>query len=223
MAELYLVRHGQASFGANNYDQLSPLGMQQSLWLGQYFSERHIQFDKVIIGTQVRHRQTADQICAGMGFTPDYDQHAGLNEYDFYALFKALDDDHGDIKQLASGDKRSFYKGLKQVLQLWARDELKNNVPETWEEFNQRVNQAREFIQQCQAQRVLVVSSGGPIGMLSRQVLGAPAETAIELNLQIKNSSFSHYYFNEASVKLASFNNIPHLDQVGRLDTISYG
>ena len=34
MGTLYLVRHGQASFGADDYDQLSPLGHQQALRLG---------------------------------------------------------------------------------------------------------------------------------------------------------------------------------------------
>jgi broad specificity phosphatase PhoE len=79
------------------------------------------------------------------------------------------------------------------------------------------------FIQHSGAQRILVVSSGGPIGMMGRQVLAAPASIAIELNLQVKNTSFSHYYFNQQSVQLASFNNIPHLDLPGRLDSISYG
>ena len=55
MAELFLVRHGQASFGADDYDQLSGLGEQQSFWLGQYFAERHIEFDKIIIGASIRY------------------------------------------------------------------------------------------------------------------------------------------------------------------------
>ena len=38
MAELYLVRHGQASFGAADYDRLSERGEQQSVWLGEYFA-----------------------------------------------------------------------------------------------------------------------------------------------------------------------------------------
>ncbi|MET3108000.1 broad specificity phosphatase PhoE [Oxalobacteraceae bacterium GrIS 2.11] len=223
MAEFYLVRHGQASFGTDDYDRLSPLGQQQSLWLGQYFAERGISFDRVITGTQLRHRQTAEQICAGLGTSPVFQEHAGLNEYDFQALYQALGEEHAAIRQLASGDKRDFYKGLKQVLQLWSLDQLPGNVPESWEEFSIRVNEACQFIQRSGAQRILVVSSGGPIGMLSRQVLGAPASTAIELNLQIRNSSFSQYFFNDESVKLASFNNIPHLDQQGRLDAISYG
>lgn len=223
MAEFYLVRHGQASFGTDDYDRLSTLGEQQSLWLGHYFAERDIQFDRVIVGTQLRHRQTAEGICRGNGQSPVFSVHPGLDEYDFYALYNALGEEHAELRRLASGDKRDFYKGLKQVLQLWANGQLTGTLPENWEAFTQRVDDARRFIQQCGAQRVLVVSSGGPIGMMGCQVLQAPANSAIELNLQVKNSSFSHYYFNERSVKLGSFNNIPHLDQAGRLDAISYG
>ena len=58
MGTLYLVRHGQASFGADNYDQLSPLGWQQSRRLGQYFKERGYQFEAVITGTLQRHDET---------------------------------------------------------------------------------------------------------------------------------------------------------------------
>lgn len=223
MAEFYLVRHGQASFGTDDYDRLSTLGEQQSLWLGQYFAERDMQFDRVIVGTQLRHRQTADGICRGIGQSLVFSEHPGLNEYDFYALYNALGEEHADLKRLASGDKHDFYKGLKQVLQLWANDQLTGTLPESWGAFAQRVDDARRFIQQSGAQRVLVVSSGGPAGMMGSQVLEAPAHTAIELNLQVRNTSFSHYYFNQRSLRLASFNNIPHLDQPDRLGAISYG
>lgn len=223
MAEFYLVRHGQASFGTDDYDRLSALGQQQALWLGQYFAERKIQFDRIIIGTQLRHRQSAEAICRGNGQNPDCSEFAGLNEYDFYALFKALGAQHAHLKDMTSGPKRDFYKGLKQVLQLWMDGRLTGELPESWAAFARRVSDARQFIQHCGAQRVLVVSSGGPIGMLTRQVLEAPEQMAIELNLQIKNTSFSHYYFNQQAIKLASFNNIPHLDQPGRLEAITYG
>ena len=58
MAQFYLVRHGQASFGSDNYDQLSPLGHQQARWLGEYFAERDMQFDGLITGDLVRHQET---------------------------------------------------------------------------------------------------------------------------------------------------------------------
>ena len=106
MAELYLVRHGQASFGTDDYDRLSTLGEQQSVWLGEYLSERKIDFDHVIIGTQLRHRQTAEGICLGMGRAPAFALHAGLNEYDFYALYNALIKERPELKQSASGNKQ---------------------------------------------------------------------------------------------------------------------
>lgn len=228
MAQFYMVRHGQASFGTDDYDRLSTLGEQQALWLGQYFLERDIHFDRVILGTQLRHRQTAEGICRGSGQDIAFDEHSGLNEYDFDALFAAVGAEHVQLKQLVSGykrgkcDKRAFFQGLKQVLQLWMEGQL-TAAPESWSAFGARVAAARSFIQGCGAQRILVVSSGGPIGMMGRQVLAAPASIAIELNLQVRNTSFSHYYFNQQSVQLASFNNIPHLDVPGRLDSISYG
>ncbi|NYT64401.1 histidine phosphatase family protein [Alcaligenaceae bacterium] len=222
MAEFYLVRHGQASFGAADYDQLSTLGEQQSVWLGQYFAERDIQFDRVIMGAQKRHRQTAEAICSGMGSTLEFTAHPELNEYDFSALCNSLGDDHPELTRLVSGNKVDFYKGLKQVMRLWSSNELKGSLPESWADFSQRVSNAKQLIQQSGAQRVLVVSSGGAIGMMTRQVLDASVTTAIELSLQVKNSSFSHCYFNEKSVRLASFNNIAHLDQPDRFDAITY-
>ena len=45
MGTLYLVRHGQASFGAADYDQLSELGRRQSVRLGEYFANKGLTFD----------------------------------------------------------------------------------------------------------------------------------------------------------------------------------
>ena len=66
MSEIYFVRHGQASFGTGNYDQLSELGHEQAWLLGEYFREREIRFDHIITGDMVRHRETAEGICVGM-------------------------------------------------------------------------------------------------------------------------------------------------------------
>ncbi|MCS5558791.1 MAG: histidine phosphatase family protein [Oceanospirillaceae bacterium] len=222
MAELFLVRHGQASFGADDYDQLSSLGEQQAFWLGQYFADRDIEFDKIIIGTQLRHQQTAEHLCRGLDHVQTFDQHAGLNEYDFYAITEAMEHQYPQLMSHGKGDKRSYYKALKQALELWSSDQL-DAVPETWQRFMARVADALQFIQQSNAKRVLVVSSGGPIAALTHQVLACPTATAIELNMQIRNTSVCHCFFNRESIRLASFNNIPHLDQPDRMDAITYG
>jgi broad specificity phosphatase PhoE len=224
MAELYLVRHGQASFGAENYDELSPSGRTQSLWLGEYFAQAKVRFDRVVIGTMQRHRQTADAILSAMG-DPQVEiaQDAGLNEYDFQALFAALGDQGLPQGLSATSSKKDFYKGLRHVLQLWADDRLPGVVPETWHQFHARVERARLAIQRTGGKRVLVVSSGGPIAVTAQQVLQAPAATAIALNMQIRNSSICQYVFNDTAMSLVSFNSVPHLERAERHEFVTYG
>ncbi|KAF3996243.1 histidine phosphatase family protein [Glaciimonas immobilis] len=222
MAEFFMVRHGQASFGTDNYDRLSATGAQQSRWLGDYFAERKINFDQIFTGNMQRHAETADAICEGLGHNPDRIIHPGLNEYDFLGLFDALGPGQAITKGMAWTDKATFYRELKRVLRLWITGELPN-APETWAAFRARVTEAYSAIAQSGACRVLVVSSGGPIGMLTAHTLEAPDAMAIELNMQIKNTSVTHFYFNQQSVRLASFNQVTHLDRPDRLGAITFG
>jgi broad specificity phosphatase PhoE len=224
MAELYLVRHGQASFGADDYDQLSDAGYQQGVWLGEYFAQREITFDRLITGTLRRHEQTAAAILRGLGQPPAHCEiHPGLDEYDFQALFRGLGDEHRELADQSTRSQHEFYKALRQVLHLWAEGALGSRVPETWDAFQQRVASARTAIQQGTARRVLAVSSGGVIAALTQQVLQAPASAAIALNMQIRNSSVSHYFFNRDALHLSSFNGIAHLDHAERRAFQTYG
>ena len=228
MAELYLVRHGQASFGADNYDELSPSGRTQSGWLGEYFAQAGLRFDRVVIGTMQRHRKTADAILAAMNAAPvEIAQDADWNEYDFQALFAALGDE-GTPLGLPAGlsstsSKKDFYKGLRHVLQLWADDRLPGRVPETWQQFQTRVQRARADLQRTGGKRVLVVSSGGPIAVTAQQILQAPAASAIALNMQVRNSSVCQYVFNDSAMSLVSFNSVPHLERADRHEFVTYG
>ncbi|WP_322030304.1 histidine phosphatase family protein [Paraburkholderia sp. J76] len=224
MAELYLVRHGQASFGAENYDELSSSGSVQSRWLGEYYAQSGLTFDRIVTGTMRRHAQTADALLAAMGGAPvEIAQDADLNEYDFHALFSALEESGPAPGTTAEGSMKHFYKELKRVLQLWSEDKLPGRVPETWAQFQARVERARRAIQRSGGKRVLVVSSGGPIAVFTQQVLQAPAAAAIALNTQIRNSSVSQYVFNESAMSLVTFNTLPHLEQAGRRELVTYG
>ena len=71
MSSVHLVRHGQASFGADDYDQLSELGWKQSARLGEYWRERGRTFDRVIMGTLRRHDETWKGIAQGLGVPVD--------------------------------------------------------------------------------------------------------------------------------------------------------
>jgi len=91
MGTLYLVRHGQASFGADDYDNLSPLGHQQSQRLGTYFRERGLQFEAALMGSLKRHRQTFEGIQEGLQ-APQLQPLVwpGLNEYDSHAVIHTI-------------------------------------------------------------------------------------------------------------------------------------
>ena len=82
MGILYLVRHGQASFGANDYDVLSSTGREQSVRLGEYFKYKGVSFDAALTGSLNRQIQTFAGICQGMDTTLDALSWPGLNEYD---------------------------------------------------------------------------------------------------------------------------------------------
>ena len=221
MAEIYLVRHGQASFNSDNYDQLSDLGYEQSEYLGQYFNDRGIIFDHIFTGSQQRHNQTANSILDNA--TNSYTVHTGLNEYDFAALYKAYMAQHPEEDEVVkSGDRRIYYHRLKLALTLWSEGKLVGDLPESWAAFKARVIEALNHINDSSQGKCLVVSSGGTISMAMGHILGLEPEKIIALNLQIKNTSFSHIYLGRNSMQLSSFNNIPHLDRRDRLDAITF-
>lgn len=224
MSEFYLVRHGQASFGAKNYDKLSELGHQQARWLGEYFRERSIVFSHLLTGDMVRHKETAKGIMQGLSQSPAVMVDTGFNEFNFENIgesYLALNPQ----SQLPEDPKPAdFYRLLKLAMGAWSEDLLHtNSLDESWSDFRKRVQQALHTVcQQASDAPILIVSSGGAISMLLSLVLGIDAKQVIELNMQIRNASFSHFYFNKNTIRLSSFNNIPHLDRLDRLDSITF-
>ncbi|MFO5399072.1 histidine phosphatase family protein, partial [Salmonella enterica subsp. enterica serovar Typhimurium] len=88
----------------------------------------------------------------------------------------------------------------KSALTHWREGTLEGALPESWQDFHERVAGAMAHIRRTYAaggKRVLVVSSGGAIAMWMRQMLHTADETVVELNLQIRNASVTEGYFNE--------------------------
>ena len=105
----------------------------------------------------------------------------------------------------------------------WAADELDHNLlDESWAGFEDRVATMLGALQTTEAKRVLVVSSGGAIAMMLKHILGYDASTVINMNLQIRNASFSQCFANTRGVHLNNFNSVPHLDVVDRLHAVTY-
>lgn len=224
MAEFYLVRHGQASFGARNYDKLSPMGIQQSVWLGEYFARRNISFDSLWRGEMLRHQETAQGICSALSSPPEHQIHSGLNEFDFQNIANAYLEIHPDERVAKDAPPAAFYRLLKKAMGAWSIQALPEQaLRETWPQFRSRVEEVLKAIcAQNSQQPTLLVSSGGAMSMLISLVLGLKANQVIELNMQIKNAGFSHFFYNRDQVRLGSFNNVPHLDMPERVGAVTF-
>lgn len=217
-----MVRHGQASFGSDNYDQLSELGWRQARWLGQHFAEDGATFDRILCGDLQRHRETATGICEGLGVAADsLEISPQLNEFDFLSVMQAYGERNPESAPSKETVRADYYRFLKKAMHAWANDEVVG--AESWAEFEQRVEEALGLIgNQPKGHKTLVVSSGGAIAMMVRQILGAPAHTVTELNMQIKNTAVSRFFAGRSGIGLHSFNHVPHLESRERQKFITY-
>ncbi|RPH67838.1 MAG: histidine phosphatase family protein, partial [Burkholderiales bacterium] len=180
-------------------------------------------FARVMAGTLARQQDTAREVIAAMGADASgLVTHAGLDEYHGEALYAAWSDG-ADPRDHQRADYRAYWRAFRSAMQAWADDRLVG-VPETWDEFGARVRAALDEAVQGAARDdvVLVVSSGGAIGRALADIAGAPARTAIELNLQCRNSGFCELIAGGGSLRLLSFNNVPHLEAPARRQAITF-
>jgi broad specificity phosphatase PhoE len=222
MGTLYLVRHGQASFGADDYDHLSELGRRQSVRLGEYFAERGIQFDGLIAGTLRRHRQTLEGILQGMSRAGEHLAWDGLNEYDSEAVIAAV---HPEKLQKPTTPEmyRHHFRLLRDGLAQWMAGTASPTGMPSYADFVAGVAGALDHVRANHyGQNVLVVTSGGPISTAVGHVLGTRPEVTIDLNLRIRNTAVTEFAFTPKRHMLAGFNAIPHLDAPAYRDWVSY-
>lgn len=231
MGTVHLVRHGQASFGAADYDQLSPLGERQCEALGAHWREQGQVFDVVYIGSLRRHRQSMQAIARGhCGSDPARPSGPwseavvwpGLDEYDFEALVRALHPGPLPVARDPEAVKQHF-RVLREALLAWMAGDTRPEGLPTHAEFLQGVVSALDDIRNRHAGRsVLVVSSGGPIAHAVGHVLEAPYASVVELNLRIRNSAVSEFAFNARRHSLVTFNALPHLLHADRRDWVTH-
>ena len=221
MAELFLVRHAQAAFGTDDYDRLTELGHRQARWLGEYFAERAIAFDRVVTGSLRRHRETLAGIAEALPGLPAADALPGLNEYRAEALLAAHLAGRGLPPLEHAEDRRGHFRVLREALYAWVDGTLRADAHLSFPEFEAGVRQALEAARHG-AERVLVVSSGGPISSAIGAVLGVAPRTVVDLNLQTRNTGLSELRAGAQRAHCVSFNAVPHLDRPGRREAITY-
>ncbi|SFT69363.1 histidine phosphatase family protein [Sedimentitalea nanhaiensis] len=215
MAELLVIRHAQASFGADNYDRLSELGHRQSELAGAALRESGWLPDRLVTGTLTRQHETL----ASMGFSQPPETHAGLNEYDFHNLLSVRFE--GQVPDSVRHDRKTHFRTLRDTILQWQAGGL-HGAAESWRQFTDRVGAARHFATQTDARRVLAISSGGPIGQLVASCLGAPDAEMMALNLQVKNTSWTRFFFSKQGFTLHEFNATPHFSSAERAKMLTY-
>ena len=220
MGVIYLVRHGQASFGSSNYDQLSPLGFEQARVVGEHLKTRLGPIDAVARGNMRRHRETADTALAAMGLELPVIEDAGFNEYAFEAIVKAHRPDFHDqavmkAELAKSGDhKKAFQQFFEAAIARWIGGEHDHEYEESWPQFHSRCGGALDALVQRigHGKTALVFTSGGYIGVTVQRLLGLSAQQAFGFNWHIANASITKLLYGSRGISLQSFNEHGHLE-----------
>ena len=172
-----------------------------------------------------RHQQTAEGIFHGMGLAPVLpDTDPAWDEFDFEAIVAAWLEQNPLEQPAPEASPQTFSRILRNALLAWADNGLQAQLPEAWREFEARVTSGLASLtgQPGDGRRILLVSSGGAISMALRHVLKAPASAMVHMNLQLRNSSVSHLFFNPGNIHFSGFNHVPHLDHPERSGAVTY-
>jgi broad specificity phosphatase PhoE len=216
MGLVLLVRHGQASFGADDYDVLSEPGLEQSRVLGAWLAAAGVVPDAVLHGAMRRQRDTATAMAEGAGWSLDPGLDEGWNEFDHLGVVARGLESLDDEGRGALGDRRGFQRAFERATARWAGGLHDHEYDEPWPAFVDRVSAA--LARACARDRTtVVVTSGGPIA-LACATLVDPAASAVELprlwrhfNTVMVNSALTRVLVGSTGRRLLTFNEHAHL------------
>lgn len=224
MAEIFLVRHGQASFGAEDYDQLSELGKTQCTLLGEFmsaFTENAL----LVSGSLKRHSQSMEAFIEGHKRTAEQlpIQLAELDEFDhedvLHVAFPQFRDRAVMVSELAKSESpRKHFHGLfQQSVKRWISGEFDQTYQESWPDFRQRVDQGLACIRALtrdesnRGRPLVVFTSGGPISTIVRQAMGLDDHATFALNENLANSGVTRLLSSKNRFSVSYINNYSHL------------
>lgn len=211
---LIALRHGQASFGTDDYDRLSPLGARQCHQAGRWLARHGHEFAAVMRGANLRHGQSLAALAEGFaeegGRLPDEEVDADFNEFDHQAVVAAFLASHPDRAPDAAPGP-ALARLLADALHAWAQGRL-GPPAESWPAFRARTRDAGARLHARATQgSMLLVTSAGVLAQLAAEALGAPDDRAVELNLQIRNAALVELEAKSDGWRLATWNALPHL------------
>ena len=220
MKEIYLIRHGQASFGSKNYDNLSNKGKIQSILLGSYFKKINLNFDKVICGNLNRQIQTSNHFAEQLDLQESIEKSNLLNEYNVKSVIEAYVENR-ELTEEEISNEQVHFNLLKDAVTAWCENNIKGDVNETWYSFQKR---GLSFIEKCKnipENKIAVVSSAGTISMIISLILNLQCLHFVNFHLLLYNSSFSKILIDESGIKLSLFNCISHLEESNEKEIIT--
>jgi broad specificity phosphatase PhoE len=235
MSTLYMIRHGQASFGQKNYDQLSDLGIAQTKLLGEYYRNLGIGFDECYSGTMQRHLDTADHFFQGFSGEKQpfrtLNSSEAFNEYDPEAVLRAvipvlIEENPGfsrDVENMFAG-RRSFQIVFERAILKWVSGEVEVPGMVSWKEYSSRVQEGIQDIMKShgKGKTVAVFTSGGPISATIQKALCLSNKVSIQVGWQIINSSVTRFKFTHSQIMMMSFNEHAHLEMKKEDTWITY-
>lgn len=221
MGQLLLVRHGQASFGADDYDVLSEAGWAQARLLGTALAAQGVTPTAIVRGDMRRHRETAEAMVDAAGWDgPEVQVDAGWDEFDHVGLVAAYPD-------LPEGplDRREFQRVFELATERWTSG-LAEGYPESYAAFVARVLGSLDTAAAAAGPgaTVVVVSSGGTIAVVAAALADPAADPATSarlwsrFNTVMVNSSVSRVVVGSTGARLLTFNEHTHLGA----DTLTY-
>ena len=212
MGRLLLVRHGQASWGSDDYDVLSPLGHRQGKALGEIWRQRGVVPDRVVIGGMRRHRETAE--AAAMS---DLVIDEEWNEFDHDGVLAKL-----PVPDAASTDRATFQRWFEASTDRWTSGSH-DDYDESFAGFAARVERALARASSYDG-LTAVFTSGGPIAWVAAALLadapGVRAQLWSRLNPVCVNTGVTHVVSGRRGRTLVSFNEHTHLE--GHPDLLTY-
>lgn len=230
MSTLLLVRHGQASLGAADYDVLSPLGVVQAGRVGAHLARMIAAPTAIYHGPLVRQRDTAIHLvaaarAAGVDF-PDPVLAAGLEEYPALAILQrnlpalAADPELAPfiaaLQQHARGTlehRRAFEHAFQRVMRRWHDGRIEDAELEPHAAFQARVERTIRdiFAAHGRGATIVATTSAGPIGVALKLGLGTDSWSGLQASFVVANASITELKSRGDAPTLTSFNALPHL------------
>jgi broad specificity phosphatase PhoE len=219
MPTVLLVRHGQASFGAADYDLLSDLGRRQAEIVAASLAERGYNPSRLLSGTLRRQLETAEAFA--VPGAPELEVEPRWNEYHADDVLSHHSDTALRLEADGAGEtmtNRGFQAALEPALAEWVAHAERSPTAQTWPQFSGAGSDALSELTAGldSGETAIVVTSGGAIAAVVGTLLGAPAETFAALNRTLVNSSVTKLAIGSTGTNVVSFNDHSHLESVDR-------